>query len=516
MLFYQLPVNFNITYAIFHLGNLVSTTLVTILMVIYQVSNRNRLLRSTCILCFAVSLALFINFCRGDAHIYGGPDCQLQALVLNYFYVSLHAHFCFFMVNSCFAALNWSFLGTKSPEMRTTVFIVASWMIPMFPTIFAIWRFLTDRKPIVLARHFYCAITSPSWPIFRFWFFAFSAPGLFFSFYLLYCTWRYRRMTFKLSKTTQIDKSELFRLFLAIFLYIVLISLSLSRSGNSEHAKPQYNVPDSKNPFKTPEFCISCDRKDYFCSRLCPAMKSYLPVLVGCILFAMYGFGAVASKCYRRLGYFLMERRSTIQGQGQAGDSRRSSHTTTSQNMDKRRLSSTSTANDSTYSHIQRQSLPFSIFSDSSGSNSGSFSQVLHPNLSVIQDSMEAEVSSDNVVFRSSQSNHSQNHQRHHPSLPSIDEDLEVLYMNVNLRPIFKRNFHRRFSEPSILGQIPPSFSQASTLNYAKNGSEHETQTDEIDGNNESIKEEQNEDLLIESEEIVGADCSNNKDNMTI
>lgn len=467
MLFYQLPLNFNISYAAFHIGNLVSTLLVMVLLIMYQVSSRNRLLRSTCILCFAVSFALFINFCRGDSHIYGGPDCQLQALILNYFYISLHAHFCFFMVNSCFAALNWSFFGTKSPEMRTTVFIVASWMIPMLPTIFAVWRFLTDRRPIVLARHFYCAITSPSWPIFRFWFFAFSAPGLFFSFYLLYCTWRYRQMTFRLSKTTQIDKSELFRLFLAIFLYIFLISLSLSRSGASEYAQPQYSVPDLKNPFKNPEFCVSCDRKDYYCSRLCPALKSYLPVLVGCILFAMYGFGAVASKCYRRLGSFLWGRNRVLFSQ--SDDSRRSSHATNSQNNEKRRLSSVT--NNSTLSQNQRQSLPFAIFSTSSDSSSGSINQILHPNLSLIHDSIQSDenIEVKGEVLRSSQSHCSASNNRHHPSLPSIDEDLEVLYMNVNNRPIFKRQFHRRFSEPHIFstgGGISsiPSLENSSTI----------------------------------------------------
>lgn len=470
MLFYQLPVNFNITYAIFHIGNLVSTLLVMVLLIMYQVSNRNRLLRSTCILCFAVSLALFINFCRGDSHIYGGPDCQLQALILNYFYVSLHAHFCFFMVNSCFAALNWSFFGTKSPEMRTTVFIVASWMIPMLPTIFAVWRFLTDRKPVVLARHFYCAITSPSWPIFRFWFFAFSAPGLFFSFYLLYCTWRYRQMTFRLSKTTQIDKSELFRLILTIFLYIFLISLSLSRSGTSEHAKPQYSVPDLKNPFKTPDFCVSCDRKEYFCSRLCPALKSYLPIMVGCILFAMYGFGTVASKCYRRLGLFLSNYTRGIFFL--RDDSRRSSHATTSFLInEKRRLSSVT--NNSSTSHNQRQSLPFAIFSTSSDSSSGSFTQALHPNLSVIQDQSKEEhlgrvCGGNGKILSSSQSHCSASNHRHNPSLPSIDEDLEVLYMNVNNRPIFKRQFHRRFSEPHIFGPTSSAninIPKVSTLN---------------------------------------------------
>ena len=470
MLFHRLPVNFNITYAAFHIGNIVSTFLVTVLLIMYQVSNRNKLLRSTCILCFAVSLAILVNFFRGDSHIHGGPDCQLQALILNYFYVSLHAHFCFFMVNSCFAALNWSFFGTKSPEMRTSVFIVASWMIPMLPTIFAVWRFLTDRKPVVLARHFYCAISSPSWPIFRFWLFAFSVPGLFFSFYLLFCTWRYRQMAFRLSKTTQIDKSELFRLFLAIFLYIFLISLSISRSGISENARPQYSVPDLQNPFKTPNFCVTCDRKEYFCSRLCPALKSYLPVLVGCILFAMYGFGAVASKCYQRLGAFISGRDSSPS----TGDSRRSSSHATNFN-DKRRLSSLT--NNSNMSHNQRQSLPFAIFSNSSHSSSTSFSQGLHPNLSVITthengDSFREDVGVE--ILRSSQSHHSTGNQRHHPSFPSIDEDLEVLYMNINNRPIFKRQFHRRFSEPHIFSSGNICIPRASTLHSVKNSFETE------------------------------------------
>lgn len=450
MLFYQLPVNFNITYTIFHIGNLLSTILTIVLLIMYQVSNRNRLLRSTCILCFAVSLAIFINFCRGDAHMYGGSDCQLQALILNYFYVSLHAHFCFFMVNSCFAALNWSFFGSKSPEMRTTVFIVTSWMIPMLPTIFAVWRFLTDRKPTVMPRHFYCAITSPSWPIFRFWFFAFSGPGLFFSFYLLFCTWRYRQMAFRLSKTTQIDRSELFRLFLVIFLYIFLISLSLARSGNSEKARPQYLIPDLKNPFKNPEFCVSCDRNEYFCSRLCPALKSYLPVLVGCVLFAMYGFGAVAFKCYKRLWNYVIGRDGGMHGF--LDDSRRSSHATTAtlQMNEKRRMSILT--NNSSGSQYQRQSLPLAFFSSGSDTSSGTFSQVLHPNLSVVQDLSSApdSIESSDDIMMSSQSHNSHGNNRHHPSLPSIEEDLEILYMNVNNRPVFKRNYHRRFSEPFL------------------------------------------------------------------
>lgn len=499
MLFYQLPVNFKITYAAFHVGNLISTILVMILMVMYQVSNRNRLLRSTCILCFAVSLALFINFCRGDAHIFGGPDCQLQALVLNYFYVSLHAHFCFFMVNSCFAALNWSFFGTKSPEMRTTVFIVAAWLIPMLPTVYAVWRFLTDRKPTVLARHFYCAISSPSWPIFRFWFFAFSAPGLFFSFYLLFCTWRYRQMAVRLSKTTQIDKSELFRLFLAIFLYIVLISLSLARSGTSENLRANYLVPDFKNPFKHPDICRVCDRKDYFCSRLCPAMKSYLPVMVGIILFAMYGFGAVASKCYRRLGMFLLGR-----GSGRFGnldDSRRSSHTTASQISDKRRLSTTSTTNQSISFQSQRQSLPFALFTESNDSGDAN---ALHPNLSAnfIIDTDDGNVK--NMYSK-----------RHQPSLPSIDEDLEVLYMNVNSRPVFKRQFHRRFSEPSIF--LASNVPQASGLNSVKNMEDYSMDTTTIDNgtinftdttlNNDNYEDDQS--FTEESTEKMDIDSTN-------
>ena len=451
MLFYQLPLNFHITYGIFNFLNLISTVLVGFLLIMYQVSNRNRLLRSTCYLCFSLNLILFINFFRGDAHLIGGPDCQLQAVILNYFYVALHAHFCFFMVNSCFAALNWSFFGSKSPEMRTTVFIMISWLVPMLPTGFAIWKYLTDHKPIVLPRHFYCAFSSPAWPLFRFWFYAFSAPGLCFSFYLLFCTWKYRQITFHLSKTTQIDRNELFRLFLAIFLYIFLIGLSIGSGGSCfENTKNSpYPIPDFKNPYINPDFCVSCDRNEILCSRLCPSLKSYLPVMVGCILFAMYGFGSVASKCYRRLGAFLLGRRMSLKGHE---SSRRSSLATTTNNFDMRRLSSSSSANNS-----QRPSLPFAIFSPPLDAYSSScFSQILHPNLSVIHEKL-AETTSLDSKDCSGQSNSnlsssrcSLGQLRHHPLLPSIDEDLEVLYMSLSSRPSYRRQFHRRFSEPYL------------------------------------------------------------------
>lgn len=447
MVFYQLPMNFGISYTLFHVGNLVSTLLVLMLLIMYQVSNRNRLLRSTCYLCFCVSISIFVNLCRWDAHIFGGQGCQLQALILNYFYVSLHAHFCFFMVNSCFAALNWSFFGTKSSEKRTSIFIAASWLIPILPTAFAIWLYMTNRKVVVLARHFYCAISSPSWPLFRFWFFAFSIPGLFYSFFLLFCTWRYRQISFRLSKTTQIDKSELFRLILAICLYIFLIALSVTRSGNSEAAKPVYTVPVSKNPFKTPSFCVSCDRSDYFCARLCPTLKSFLPVLVGFILFAMYGFGAVASKCYKRLGAYFYAKLVFIPGFRGGRRTSTSDDNSSSFVTDKRRVSSSSTAFSQNSQPHHRQSLPFAIFSPANDLHSTSFSQILHPNLSVVPDqfSISSNDNDSSSLHHQTYSNH-----RHHPSLPSIDEDLEVLFMNVNSRPAFRRQFHRRFSEPQI------------------------------------------------------------------
>lgn len=452
MLFYQLPLSFTITYSVFHWFNLISTLLVVLLLSIYQISHRNRLLRSACFVCFGVSSILLFNFLRGDAHFFGGPTCQLQAVILNYFYVALHGHFCFFMVNSCFAALGWSIFGIKSSEVRTMIFISAAWLLPILPTSYAIYRYLQDRKPVVLARHFYCALSSPSWPLFRIWFFLFSAPGLFFSFYLLYRTWRYRQKTYSLSKTTHIDKFELFRLILAIFLYLTLIGLSLGRSGKSEVASPVYDVPVDMNPFLTPSFCVTCDRDEYFCARLCPSLKSYLPVFVGCILFAMFGFGAVASKCYKRFYRFIFRNgdndNSKLNGdfdkkkRGSLATNRRLS----SINFDGSQSTTTSTNN---FTCNQRQSMPFLLFHASdekspdndlnTSSSCSSFSQVLHPNLSI-----------SNHHHNHQNNNHSAaaNQHQHHPSLPSIDEDLEVLYMNVNNRPIFKRQFHRRFSEP--------------------------------------------------------------------
>lgn len=396
----RLPLDFRISVGIFQGLNLVSLCLVIFLFVIYAYGRRNRLLRSGCLMCVAVSLCFLVNWIRFDTHVFGGPECNLQAVVLNYAYVSLHGHFCFFMVNSCFSALNWSFLGSKRPEMRTTLFIIAAWLIPLLPTAFAVWRFLgTDRPPIVLARPFYCAIKSPSWPLFRMWFFGFSGPGLFCSFYLLFRTWRYRQNTLHLSKTTQIDKSELFRLLLAISLYLLLIALSVGSSSRWSSKKlvvkaARFNIADWENPYRSPKYCITCDpTREYACAVLCPTLKSYLPVIVGLSLFAMYGFGSVARSFYRRLFRIVDKKRESMPSDS---GSRKSSLPQVSM--------------------PPRNSLPTALFSTSSSSSS-------------IFSSTNSDSHSSFRIEITPASAGSNGHQ-HHPTLPSIDEDLEVFYLS--------------------------------------------------------------------------------------
>ncbi len=430
-----LKLDFRISFGIFHGLNVVSLLLVSFLFVIYWMGRRNLLLRSGCVLCFGTSLMLMWNWSQGDAHTRGGPFCNLQAVILNYAYVALHGHFCFFMVNSCFSALNWSFFGSKRPELRTLVFIVAAWMIPMLPTSFAIWRFYSSRPPIILARPFYCSVKSPSWPLFRIWFFLYSGPGLFFSFYLLYRTWRYRQTTLHLSKTTQIDKSELFRLILAIALYLALIGMSLGgRAGGDQKVRiraPNFTIPAPNNPYRSPEYCIRCDpRTEYACAVLCPSAKSYLPAIVGLCLFAMYGFGAVARKFYRRLSGRHASSASTSGsglGGGQGNDSASFSNSFNNQSINRQPVSKSS-----------RLSLPMSL--SSADLDSSRFNFV--PSLVVTIDRSHAPAS----------------HQ-HHPTLPSIDEDLEVFYLAGGISPTTAavaqltnpRYMQRRFSEPCTM-----------------------------------------------------------------
>lgn len=440
----RLPLDFRISLGIFQGLNLVSLLLVIFLFVIYAYGRRNRLLRSGCLMCAAVSLCLLVNWIRFDTHVFGGAECTLQAVVLNYAYVSLHGHFCFFMVNSCFSALNWSFLGSKRPELRTTLFIIAAWLIPLLPTAFAVWRFLgTNRPPIILARPFYCAIKSPSWPLFRSWFFCFSGPGLFCSFYLLFRTWRYRQTTLHLSKTTQIDKSELFRLLLAISLYLLLIALSVGSSSRWSSEKlavkvGRFNIADWENPYRTPQYCITCDpSREYSCAVLCPTLKSYLPVIVGLFLFAMYGFGSVARCFYRRILPFGSQRREQLMCCDSG--SRKSSLPQVSM--------------------PPRNSLPATLFANSSSSSS-SLSSIFSSGNS---DSPPS--------FRIDMSTSSTNRHQHHPTLPSIDEDLEMFYLTgsisgggvgavknsnisnqtcINTTNNKPRQVQRRFSEPLI------------------------------------------------------------------
>lgn len=458
-----LRLDFRLSFGLFHGLNLVSLSLVSFLFVIYWMGRRNMLLRSGCILCIGISTVLLWNWTRGGAHVTGGPFCHLQAVMLNYAYVALHGHFCFFMVNSCFSALNWPFLGSRRPELRTTLFILAAWLIPMLPTGFAVWRYLDGtRSPIILARPFYCSVKSPSWPLFRGWFFLFSGPGLFFSFYLLYRTWRYRRNTLHLSKTTHIDASELFRLVLTILLYLVLIGLSLGgshlRRGLKLHVKTAlFNVPSTQNPYLNPHYCVSCDpRTEYACAVLCPTAKSFLPVVVGVCLFAMYGFGAVARKFYRRLG-----RRVGIDscsGSGAAlsgGDTASIAANSVSSAVGGRFPLSTASG---------RNSLPVSLSSadlDSSRFDFGpptiTTSGVVHSYSNKLQSQSH------------SNSNATSHSHQHHPTLPSIDEDLEVFYLSTTAVAAASglnqtnsnnsnsnsghalRHMQRRFSEPCPL-----------------------------------------------------------------
>lgn len=450
MLFYLLPLDFRISYGLFHGLNVLSALLIVLLFSIYQSSRRNCLLRSACVLCLAVNGILFWNFLQRDGHLTHESDCQIQAVALNYCYIALHGHFCFFMVDSCFAALGWSFLGVKGPGRRTRCFLLTSWIVPLLPTALVVWRIVDGGRPAVLPRSFYCALASPSWPLYRLWFFLFSVPGLYFSFHLLYRTWRYRRTTLHLSHTTQIDHSELFRLLLAILLYLALIGMSLGKSPRLRRVGLHVHPVAQENPFLHPDFCIKCDRGGYVCALLCPNLKSYLPVLVGCMLFAMYGFGAIATSCYRRAASYIVRssRRQSVPARGDGGrksqqhvpSGRRISFSSGAPTNGSASASGSEASVNGAVLPMSCKSLPFGTLpasandciNDSVNASSLSLtplsralSVLLHPNLVIAP----------------------RRHQ-HHPSLPSIDEDLEVLYMASGHQPVPRRNMQRRFSEP--------------------------------------------------------------------
>lgn len=308
---------FQTHHQLFHLLNGVSMALTLLLFVMFQAARQNILVRTASIVCLLIGGCMLANFWLGDLHLRSAVYCSVQAVFLNYCYISLHAHFCFLMLNNLAAVRRWRLLGIRDTRALVGLMVGLSLAVPILATIFVLaYSMVADADASdsvytvyenIERKGLYCTVNEPALLGYRLWFMLFGGPGIVFALMLLHRTWRSRQVTLHLSRTSQIGKLQLARLMLSVIVYLMLavasVTIGLSPAetrGRSVHVEE--SIPATSNPYVTPDFCDICDHdNDYYCKVLCPGIKTHLPAIIGLMMFIMYGLGSVAFASYARI-----------------------------------------------------------------------------------------------------------------------------------------------------------------------------------------------------------------------
>lgn len=258
----------------------ISMILSFLVYVIFRVMKQNFLIRSSSIICLSISLILFSGWPLNYLHRQNNLFCSAQALSLNYFFISTHAHFSFVMWNNLATAMGWKFLGIRDPTALIGLMFFVSISVPIVPTIIILAMNLdpnsmekteVDKLPTFLEKYFFCVVNEPAWWGYRLWFILFSVPGIVAASILFWKTVKSRRKMIKFSNTSQFSKIQLARMFFALLAYLVLSILSVVLGFMDPKNKDMINVSD------------------------------FIPACVGFLLFITYGLGNTANEFYKKI-----------------------------------------------------------------------------------------------------------------------------------------------------------------------------------------------------------------------
>lgn len=301
----------NTHFGLFHGLNVGGLFLVSFLFVMYRLARMNLLVRSAAGICALMAVLLAAGLVVPYAHFQSDIFCSVQAVMLNYAHVSLHAHFCFLMMANLFGAKGWKLFGIRDVRKLTGLMVVLSLALPLVSLILVI-SFLTVQVggpgegvhlfgDVVERKAFFCTVNEPAWLAYRAWFIAFSGPGITCATILFVEMWRSRQSILELKSTTQFGLLRLMHLFLAILIYLALAVGSVW-VGLSP-------VVDLKvGPRRVTQLFLTrlCERDlmrnaewSEYRRILCPSVTTYLPVCAGWALFIIYGFGSAAFRFYR-------------------------------------------------------------------------------------------------------------------------------------------------------------------------------------------------------------------------
>lgn len=277
-------IKFTQARAVFEKTLYISSGLTGLLFVLYGVQRQNPLLLSCCVVILIQNYLIYTGFSKLPLeevfHETLGSFATIQAMYLNYSLISVHAHLALLMAYSCGKGLFWPGFTDRNRLRWEILFIVIALVYPAIPSIIL---YLSEKMELhILA--FYTMILKPMW-LTRCQQWVFAIPGMLLSVYLLYRTvlLRFRTMSIK-GSTTAITVFQLCRIFTATFFYqLIGFSTLIPVDIEKVLSLPVQSTPELKGidmRFRRPQPFV------------------YTPVLLGTVVFAMFGFGSPARQTY--------------------------------------------------------------------------------------------------------------------------------------------------------------------------------------------------------------------------
>lgn len=213
-------------FFLFYFLNFISIILSVLVYTIFQ--ENNFLIQSSSVICFLISFILLLGWPFESPHKHNTTYCDIQALFLNYCFISMHAHFAFAMWNNLAAAMRWKFLGIRDPNALLGLMVFISISIPIVPTIIILAYTLDPENINVFTRKsFFCVVNTPQWWGYRSWFVLFSIPGIIATCIVFYKTIESRQKMIELNSKSQFSKLQLARMFFALIVYLVASLFSI-------------------------------------------------------------------------------------------------------------------------------------------------------------------------------------------------------------------------------------------------------------------------------------------------